>query len=172
MHPDLERALRRDVAVDNRPHRTRRDVPPLFIVVKPLPLSRLTLWPVGKRILPVKQFALCLTSLIFLVFPAAAQERVSAQSGQEVRAGWIGSVGENCAANAAPEVTAGAVAQHGQIKLRKATVQTNSIPSCPGVKIPAVVVFYTSAPGFKGIDSFTLSTGSSQPGRTYTINVE
>lgn len=109
---------------------------------------------------------------LFLAPPAMAQEEVTAQSGEEVRVGWIGSVGENCQANTLPIIAPAELAKHGQIKLVEGEVQTDTVPDCPGVKIPAIVVFYTSSPGFKGTDNFALSTGEGQPSRTYTITVQ
>jgi hypothetical protein len=109
--------------------------------------------------------------LVALAQPATAQETARAKAGEEVRVGWIGSVGENCQARPAPSVKPSSVAGHGQIKLMKGTVKTDTIASCPGMEIPAVVVFYKSSPDFKGTDSFALSSPSG-PERTYTIEVE
>ena len=110
--------------------------------------------------------------MVAFTLPAVAQETVSAKSGKEVRVGWIGSVGENCQAKPAPSVKPASVAEHGQIKLMKGKVKTDSIARCPGIEIPAVVVFYKSSPDFKGTDSFALSTAGSDKDRTFTIKVE
>ena len=47
-------------------------------------------------------------------------------------------------------------AKNGIVKLRKATVRTNSVPKCPNAEVPAVVVFYQSKERYHGPDSFTL----------------
>ncbi len=109
---------------------------------------------------------------LLLTVPSVAGEQVTAPSGVEARVGWIGSVGENCTVNAAPTITPAELAKHGQIRLVEGQVQTNTVPSCPGIKIPAIVVFYTSSPGFKGTDSFALSTGDGKPDRAYTMTVK
>lgn len=108
-----------------------------------------------------------------IIFPASAQETATAMSGVETRVGWIGSVGENCQPNPAPEVGAAEVAGNGQIKLTTGEVQTNSVPACPGITIPAIVVFYTSAPGFEGEDSFVLTVDDrgTKSERSYTVKV-
>lgn len=113
-------------------------------------------------------------SAVMLSGTAFAQESVTAQSGQETRVGWIGSVGADCTANPAPAVKPSKVADHGQIKLTKGEVQTNQVPNCPGAKVPAIVVFYQSAPGFTGTDQFALTVegGSGNSERTYTVTVE
>ena len=80
-------------------------------------------------------------------------------------------MGENCTAKAAPEVKPASVAQNGQVKLVKATVQTNSVANCPGIKIPAVVVFYKSSPSFKGEDRFVMQVADGTS-RSYTVTVQ
>lgn len=107
----------------------------------------------------------------FCAFPAAAQQQITAKSGEEVQAGWIGSVGANCTPNPVPSVQPSKLAQHGQIKLIEGEVQTDSVPECPGIKIPAIVVFYTSSPGYKGTDEFVLApTGGAE--QAYQVTVE
>lgn len=113
--------------------------------------------------------------LALLAVPAAAQEKASAKSGEEVRLGWIGSVGDGCKANPVPGIKPARVAGHGQIRLTKAEVTTNSVPNCPGVTVPAVVVFYKSAPDFKGEDGFALTIqneGGQDSERTYAVTVQ
>lgn len=118
------------------------------------------------RALPALAFA-----LITLSTPTLAQEVATAKSGVETRVGWIGSLKSDCTANPAPEVRPAKTADHGVIKLTQGTVTTNQVPSCPNAKVPAIVVFYTSAAGYKGADAFSLSAGSGGP-RTYSITVE
>ncbi|HDZ71982.1 MAG TPA: hypothetical protein ENH55_04205 [Aurantimonas coralicida] len=118
------------------------------------------------------KFLILAATSFFLALPAMAQEQVTAKSGEEVRVGWIGSVGENCQTNPLPAITPAELAKHGQIRLTEGEVQTDTVPNCPGIKIPAIVVFYTSSPGFTGTDNFALSTGEGQPSRTYTITVQ
>ena len=109
---------------------------------------------------------------LILTLPSTAEEQATVKSGKEARVGWIGSVSENCRANAAPTITPAELAKHGQIKLVEGQVETNTVPNCPGIKIPAIVVFYTSSPGFKGTDSFALSTGEGKPNRVYTMTIQ
>jgi hypothetical protein len=108
------------------------------------------------------------------VHAASAQEKVTAKSGEEVRAGWIGIVKKDCSTEPPPRVRPSDMAGHGQIRLSKAKVKTNSIEACPGVEVPAVIVFYTSQPGFRGEDQFTLQVGQGEKAqkRTYMVNVE
>jgi hypothetical protein len=105
-----------------------------------------------------------------LAIPVGAQEVVKAKPGEEVRVGWIGSMGEDCVAKPRPTVRPSKVADHGQLRLTGGDVVTNSVPSCPGAKIPAVIIFYKSSAGFTGTDSFALTTGTGDP-RTYTVTV-
>jgi hypothetical protein len=118
------------------------------------------------------RFAAFAVASLALTAPSLAQEQAVVKSGEEARLGWIGSVGENCQANPVPTITPAELAKHGQIKLVQGQVQTNTVPECPGITIPAIVVFYTSSPSFKGSDSFSLSTGDGKPDRTYTVSVQ
>lgn len=108
------------------------------------------------------------------VSPVLAQETVTAQSGQETRVGWIGSLKADCSPNPAPKLRPAKLADHGQIKLVPAEVTTNKVANCPNAKVPAVVVFYTSSAVYKGTDTFTLaSDGTAEPSEhTYTISVQ
>jgi hypothetical protein len=120
----------------------------------------------------MKTLAFTMAAFSLLAVPALAQTagagKLSAKSGEELRVGWIGSVGANCQPNPAPTVTPGTLADHGQIKLQQGEVQTNSFPACPGVKLPAIVVFYTSSPSFKGTDGFSLKAAD---GTAYSYNI-
>ncbi|MCB8839374.1 hypothetical protein [Aurantimonas sp. VKM B-3413] len=109
-----------------------------------------------------------------LATAAVAQENVQAKSGEEVRAGWIGIVRKDCTTSAPPKVKPIALAEHGQIRLAKATVRTNSVPACPGVEVPAIVVFYKSRPSYTGVDRFTLQVGNGTDAseRHYDVRVE
>ena len=121
----------------------------------------------------MKRLAYATITSMLMIAAATSQETGNARSGEEVRVGWIGSVGDNCKPNPAPEVKPSSVAGHGQIKLTRGEVQTNSIPQCPGVKIPAIVVFYRSSQAFEGEDRFVLSVknGDRTTERTYVIRV-
>ena len=131
--------------------------------------------PQQARFPMMKSSALSAILLGLLALPAAAQTAapvsVAAKAGQEVRAGWVGSVGADCKPNPAPTLTPSKLAAHGQIKLQQADVKTNSFPACPGITVPAVVVFYTSSPGFKGSDAFTLTTADGTA-RAYSVTVD
>ena len=118
---------------------------------------------------------ICAAVSATLVLPAFAQERGRTTSGEEVRLGWIGSVGAGCKANPVPSIKPARVAEHGQIRLSQGEVKTNSVPNCPGITIPAIVVFYKSSPDFKGEDGFSLTvegSGTATSERTYIVTVE
>ena len=68
------------------------------------------------------------------------------------------------------EAESSKVADNGQIRLTKGIIQTDTVPSCPGIKIPSVIIFYTSSPGFTGTDTFTLVPGTDKP-RDYKVIV-
>ncbi|WP_152048585.1 hypothetical protein [Aureimonas psammosilenae] len=108
---------------------------------------------------------------VLSAIPAVAQEQGHTQSGKEVRLGWIGSVGSDCKPVEPQAVTPAKLAQHGQIRLVRGTVTTEKIAQCPSLSVPAIVVFYTSSPDFKGVDSFALKAGDGAE-RTYTVTVE
>ncbi len=113
-----------------------------------------------------------LFALLVMASPALAQETVSARSGVETRVGWVGSLKADCTPNPVPTLRPAKVADHGQIKLATAEVTTNRVAGCPNAKVPAVVVFYTSSPGYRGADTFTLATEGGDAPRTYAITVE
>jgi hypothetical protein len=122
----------------------------------------------------MKRIILAAAVSTLMIGATVAQETATARPGEEVRLGWIGSIGQNCKPNPAPKVEPSSVAGNGQIKLMQGEVKTNSIAQCPGVKIPVILVFYKSSKSFEGEDRFVLSvqekSGTTQ--RTYTIQVK
>lgn len=111
-------------------------------------------------------------SMIVGCGPALSDDTVAARSGQETRVGWVGSIKADCSPNPRPTLSPMKVADHGQIKLVPAEVTTNKVASCPNAKVPAVIIFYTSSPNYRGPDAFALSSDGGKTSQTYSVSVQ
>ena len=106
---------------------------------------------------------------------ARADEPRIVKSGEEAEIARLGSFSKDCTANPAPEVSVVEVAAHGIIRITAAKLKTNRFPACPGIEVPVKLVFYKSAPDYKGADKVILKV-ETKPGaetlRNIAITVE
>ena len=106
-----------------------------------------------------------------LALLAAAEDALLAKPHVEAWGGGrVGSVKPNYQPNPAPKLSPAKIADNGQIRLTEGIIQTDTVPSCPGIKIPSVIIFNTSSPGFTGTDTCTLVPGTDKP-RDYKVIV-
>ena len=106
-----------------------------------------------------------------LPLPGCRRRRRAGQAPRRSAGRRPGRLGQaELSAKPAPKLSPAKVADNGQIRLTEGIIQTDTVPSCPGIKIPSVIIFYTSSPGFTGTDTFTLVPGTNKP-RNYKVIV-
>jgi hypothetical protein len=92
----------------------------------------------------------------FLVSAAFAQATdytsVDAIAGKPVQLSYHASANKNCVAGPPPTIRVTQPPKVGVLMVRKATLTTNKIAGCPGLKAPAEVVLYQAREGYSGPD--------------------
>jgi len=77
---------------------------------------------------------------------------VEAIAGKPVQLSYHASAHKNCTAGPPPTIRVTQPPRDGVLMVRKATLTTNKIASCPGLKTPAEVVVYQAREGYSGSD--------------------
>ena len=112
--------------------------------------------------------ALALASVISTVAiaqpaPTSNYTSFEATSGKPVQLGYYGSAHKNCTPAPLPVVRVIEAPKSGMLTVRRGELKTDQVAGCPGLKIPAQVVFYQARVGATGSDHLvyevTNSTG-------------
>lgn len=106
--------------------------------------------------------------------PATAQSShytsVEAMSGKPLQLGYYASVRKDCAPAPLPSVRVVQAPKSGVLTIRTAVLTTDKLGGCPGLKVPARVLFYQARAGYAGADHVTYEVTTS-PGNPRTFDV-
>ena len=84
--------------------------------------------------------------------PTSNYTSIEATSDKPVQLSYHGSAHKNCTPAPLPTIRVVQVPKAGTLTVRRALLTTDKIAGCPGLKIPAQVVFYQARAGATGRD--------------------
>ena len=99
-----------------------------------------------------------LTSLVLCasITPAIAQsvnyKSLDVTAGVASQVDYYATAKKDCSAAPPPSIKVVTVPKHGMLTVRRGTVTTNKIPSCPNLQTAVNVILYTGNAGFAGDD--------------------
>ncbi|HEX4894286.1 MAG TPA: hypothetical protein VFV47_13445 [Hyphomicrobiaceae bacterium] len=110
--------------------------------------------------------------------PARADQthfRSEVVAGAVVRVGVHAAAKKDCTPAPLPTISVVSPPKHGVLQIRTGKVKSDQIKACPGIELPANLVFYRSQPGFTGEDKITYevkNAGSRTQSITITVTVK
>ena len=103
--------------------------------------------------------------------PTSNYTSIEAIPDKPVQLGYYASAHKNnCTPAPLPTIRVSQVPKSGTLTVRKALLTTDTIPGCPGLKIPAQVVFYTARASATGNDHLIYEV-TSEDGEVGTYDV-
>ena len=103
--------------------------------------------------------------------PTSNYTSIEAIPDRPVQLGYYASAHKsNCTPAPLPTVRVSQVPKSGTLTVRRALLTTDTIPGCPGLKIPAQVVFYQARPSATGNDHVVYEV-TSENGEVGTYDV-
>jgi hypothetical protein len=90
--------------------------------------------------------------------------------GAIARLGFYASIKRDCSPGPLPTITVRKPPKHGSLVVRTGAVATNRVAACPGVKVPALIVFYRSQADYVGTDDVVYDVKESE-GRDKAFSV-
>jgi hypothetical protein len=84
--------------------------------------------------------------------PSMNYTSFDATSGTPVQLGYYGAAHKNCSPAALPEIQVIEAPKSGLLTIRRGELTTSKVAGCPGLKMPAQVVFYLARDGSVGSD--------------------
>ena len=120
-----------------------------------------------------------LTSFLTLVLASGASAQVvnyttvEAVIGKPTRINYHGSANRDCTPDPPPTVRVIDPPRWGVLTVLKGDLTTNVLSNCPGLKVPAQIVFYAARSGATGRDhvSYEVTTASGKV-MTYDVTIE
>jgi hypothetical protein len=101
---------------------------------------------------------------------ATSYTSVEATAGKPVQLTYHGSAHKNCTPAPPPTVRVIQAPKAGALIVRPAALTTNKVAGCPGIKVPAQVVFYQARADYTGPDHVSYDVTSSD-GEVGTFDV-
>lgn len=121
----------------------------------------------------------CAIGASFASLPAIAQSinysRADVSAGASVRLAYYGAAAKACGSEPPPTINVMTPPKHGDLSIRTGSLTTNRLPSCPGLKLPVAIVFYSAHTGYAGPDTVIFDVKSAQGTESawsYSIDVK
>jgi hypothetical protein len=118
--------------------------------------------------------AAAITSTVALAqrTPTSNYTSFEATSAKPVQLGYYASANKDCTPAPLPKIRVVAAPKSGMLTVRRGELKTDQVAGCPGLKIPAQVVFYQARAGATGSDHLVyLVTNPTGEVGTYDVTI-
>lgn len=96
-------------------------------------------------------------------------------AGASTRLGYYGAAAKACSPEPPPTIDVVTPPKHGELSIRTGSLTTNRLTSCPGLKLPVEIIFYSAHTGYTGPDTVVFKVKSAQGTESawsYSIDVK